>query len=311
MERESHYITVGAFVLLVVALATGFVFWYTDRGDKREYERYEIYFDGSVSGLSQGSVVRYLGVPVGRVVEMNLDPRQPDRVQVIVDIDRAAPVSDETLASLSLQGVTGLLYIDLSRDQGDKPVMPLVAGERYRVIRSVKSDFDLLIASLPELFTQASALSARIGEAFSDQNIAALTSLMDNVSRASVEVPDTMREIRMLVAELRRSGVEIQAAAVGVRTVMDSAGPNITQVLDRVRVVAENMAATSQRLDRFVVDNQANITRFSDEGLGELRQLIRESRHAALEFRELSRSLRANPSQLIYEQKYSGVEIER
>jgi phospholipid/cholesterol/gamma-HCH transport system substrate-binding protein len=204
MERESHYIMVGAFVLLVVALAAGFVFWYTDRGDKREYARYEIYFDGSVSGLSEGSAVRYLGVPVGRVVAMNLDQRAPDRVQVLVDIDRAAPVSEETLASLSLQGVTGLLYIDLQRDHGDKPVMPPVPGERYPVIRSVKSDFDLLIASLPELFTQASSLMARVGEAFSDENIDAITRLVDNTSRASGELPQAMREVRLLIADLRR-----------------------------------------------------------------------------------------------------------
>jgi phospholipid/cholesterol/gamma-HCH transport system substrate-binding protein len=311
MERESHYIMVGAFVLLVVALAAGFVFWYTDRGDKREYVRYEIYFDGSVSGLSEGSAVRYLGVPVGRVVDMNLDRRAPDRVQVLVDIDRAAPVSNETLASLSLQGVTGLLYIDLQRDHGDRPVMPLVAGERYPVIRSVKSDFDLLIASLPELFTQASSLMARVGEAFSDENIDAITRLVNDTSRASAELPDAMREVRLLIGDLRQGTAEIQGAAAGVRQVMDTAGPSITETLDRVRSVAANLAETSRRLEEFVDANNQNITRFTDEGLGELRHLIRDSRRAALEFRELSRSLKANPAQLLYEQKYPGVEIAR
>jgi phospholipid/cholesterol/gamma-HCH transport system substrate-binding protein len=311
MERESHYIMVGAFVLLVVALAAGFVLWYTDRGDKREYARYEIYFDGSVSGLSEGSAVRYLGVPVGRVVAMNLDQRAPDRVQVLVDIDRAAPVSEETLASLSLQGVTGLLYIDLQRDQGDKPVMPPVPGERYPVIRSVKSDFDLLIASLPELFTQASSLIARVGEAFSDENIDAISRLVSNTSRASGELPEAMREVRLLIGELRQGTAEIQGAAAGVRQVMDTAGPDITATLDRVRTVAVNLAETSRRLEEFVDANNQNISRFTDEGLGELRLLIRDSRRAALEFRELSRSLKANPAQLIYEQKYPGVEIAR
>jgi len=311
MERESHYIMVGAFVLLVVALAAGFVFWYTDRGDKREYARYEIYFDGSVSGLGDGSAVRYLGVPVGRVVAMNLDQRTPDRVQVLVDIDNAAPVSKETLASLSLQGVTGLLYIDLQRDRGDKPVMPPVPGERYPVIRSVKSDFDLLIASLPELFTQASSLAARVSEAFSDENIDAIARLVNNTSRASAELPETMREVRMLIGELRQGTAEIQGAAAGVRQVMETAGPGITETLDRVRTVATNLAETSRRLEEFVDANNQNITRFTDEGLGELRLLIRDSRRAALEFRELSRSLKANPAQLIYEQNYPGVEIAR
>lgn len=311
MEREANYITVGAFVLLVLAMAALFVFWYTDRGDQREYARYEIYFAGSVSGLSQGSAVRYLGVPVGRVVSLNLDSRMPDRVQVIVDIDKAAPVSEETLAWLSLQGVTGLLYIDLGRDRGDKKVMPRVPGQRYPVIRSVQSDFDLLVASLPELFTQASALAKRVGEVFTDENIAAATRTMDNVSRASEELPGALREVRQLVADLRRTSGEIEAAAIGVREVMDTAGPDVKSTLDRVRLVAENLASTSARLERFVADNQANVTRFSDRGLAEFQQLIRDSRQAALEFRELTRSLKNNPSQLIYEQRYPGVEIPR
>ena len=98
--------------------------------------------------------MRYLGVDVGRVVRMDIDPRAADRVQVIVDIDAQAPISDETLASLSLQGVTGLLYIDLERDRGDKPVMPRVPSQQYPVIRTVKSNFDILLSSLPDLIGQ-------------------------------------------------------------------------------------------------------------------------------------------------------------
>ena len=93
MEREANYITVGAFVLLVIALASAFVIWYTDRGDRREYSRYEIYFNGSVSGLSRGSPVRYLGVDVGRVVDITLDDRTPDRVAVVVRDCLAGPAA--------------------------------------------------------------------------------------------------------------------------------------------------------------------------------------------------------------------------
>jgi len=311
VEREANYITVGAFVLLVVAMATAFVFWYTDRGDKREYERYEIYFNGSVSGLNDGSPVRYLGVDVGRVMRINLDPRVSDRVQVIADIDEAAPISDRTLASLSLQGVTGLLYIDLETDKGDKPVMERVASLEYPVIRSVQSRFDLLIASIPELFSQASTLAARIGEVFNERNIAAANRTMQNLSAASDELPATMREMRALVADLRRTSGEIEAAAAGVRDVTQTAGPDVKLALERVRAVAENLAATSARLESFVAENQANISRFSDRGLRELESLIRDSRQAAQEFRQLTRSLKNNPSQLIYEQGYAGVEIER
>ncbi len=58
---------VGAFVLLVIGMAGLFVYWYTDAREHRDFTRYEVYFDGSVSGLTQGASVRYLGVNVGRV----------------------------------------------------------------------------------------------------------------------------------------------------------------------------------------------------------------------------------------------------
>ena len=55
MDREANYAAVGLFVLLVAALAVAFVLWYSDTGDRREYARYEVYFNGSVSGLAHFS----------------------------------------------------------------------------------------------------------------------------------------------------------------------------------------------------------------------------------------------------------------
>ena len=54
MDRDANYVAVGAFVLLVIAMAVSFVLWYTNQQDKRIYLRYEIYFAGTVSGLTAG-----------------------------------------------------------------------------------------------------------------------------------------------------------------------------------------------------------------------------------------------------------------
>src|SRR5256884_1994922 len=44
--------------------------------------------------------VRYLGVGVGRVVDMRIDQRDSSRVEVIVDIDATTPISAHTVAEL-------------------------------------------------------------------------------------------------------------------------------------------------------------------------------------------------------------------
>src|SRR5450755_2646670 len=98
MDRDANYVAVGAFVLLVIAMAVSFVFWYTEHEDKRTYQRYEIYFQGSVSGLTAGSPVRYLGVDVGKVARILIDPQTRNRVEVIADIESTAPIDARTLA---------------------------------------------------------------------------------------------------------------------------------------------------------------------------------------------------------------------
>src|SRR5581483_4381059 len=175
MEREANYAAVGAFVLLIALVAALFVYWYSDTREHRVYQRYEIYFSGSVSGLERGSAVRYLGVGVGRVLEMHIDPRDPGRVQVVVGIDSATPISDKTLAQLQMQGVTGLLYIDLQQVGPGTTLPEPVPGIRYPVIRSTQSRFDLFLASLPDVLAAVGDVVDRAGRVLNDQNIAAIS----------------------------------------------------------------------------------------------------------------------------------------
>src|ERR1700686_1545902 len=134
MDRDANYVAVGAFVLLVSAMALSFVLWYTNQQDKRIFLRYEIYFPGTVSGLSPGSPVRYLGVNVGKVARILIDPQQRNRVLVIADIHATAPIDGRARACLNLQGNTGLLFTDLQQDRKDAVPGPLAEGLHYPVI---------------------------------------------------------------------------------------------------------------------------------------------------------------------------------
>jgi phospholipid/cholesterol/gamma-HCH transport system substrate-binding protein len=311
MEREANYAAVGAFVLLVTAMAGLFVYWYADSRDAREYQRYEIYFEGSVSGLTEGSTVRFLGVDVGRVRDIRVDRRAAGRVQVIADIDSEAPVTETTVAELSLQGVTGLLYIDLLGQPGTKKLIDDVPSERFPVIASVRSNFDVFVSSLPDVVASAGQVAQRVNMVLSDANIEALSRTVANIETASRTLPGTMREIDLLAKDLRSAAVEVRAVAASVRTLTDAAAPEATAALQRVRVAADNLATTTTRLDQLLAESQRDVRSFTRDGLPALEQLVRDSRDAASEFQALMRSLRENPSQLVYEPPASGVEIPR
>jgi len=309
VEREANYAAVGAFVLLVVAMAGMFVYWYAGARETREYTRYEIYFDGSVSGLTRGASVRYLGVEVGRVVTMRIDPRNSSRVQVVVDIDASAPISARTVAELSLQGVTGVLYIDLAENSGTARLAEVVPSERYPVIRAERSNIDVLLASLPETVGLANQVLERAARLFAEPNVAAVSQSLASLDKASRALPDTVRDVRTLAADLRSTSAEFRATAASVRAITDEAGPRVRKASAELDKIAANLSDATGRLDQMVAENRADVRAFARDGLPELERLLRDSEAAAAEIRDLAHGLKEDPSQLLYQPAGHGVEI--
>jgi phospholipid/cholesterol/gamma-HCH transport system substrate-binding protein len=309
MEREANYAAVGAFVLLVALAAALFVYWYSGTRVHRTYENYEIYFDGSVSGLEQGAAVRYLGVRVGRVVRIRIDPRDAGRVEVIAAIESTAPISARTIAELNLQGVTGLLYIDLQ--QSARAASPSVPSLQYPVIRSVPSQFDVFLGQLPRLSAAAGGVIERLSRLLSDHNIEAVTRSLDNLSQASRSLPETVRNVNALLTQLRAATVELAATASSARHVMDTAGPQVITTVRRLDTMADNLSRATDQLDQMIAENRADVRSFTRASLPEIESFVREGRAAAKDIRELSQSLRRNPSQLLYQPAPAGVEIPR
>lgn len=311
MERDANYVAVGTFILLVIAMGVGFVLWYSDARDGREYDLYEIYFTGSVSGLDRGSPVRYLGVDVGRVRRLSIDRNDASRVAVVAEIDVEAPISTATRASLGLQGVTGLLFVNLKEVPGVAKSPELPMGQRYPVIESVISDFDVFLSSLPELMGRANALLERAGRVFSDENLEAITQTVTSLRAATARLPQTSQNVAHLVDELRVTVADIDAAVASLQGTVDEARPEIRSAFSELAEVGRNLARASARIDRFASRSETQLGHFSEQGLFELERLVRETRAAAREFQDLSRSLRENPSQILYEPPESGMEIRR
>lgn len=309
MDREANYVAVGAFVLLVLALAAGFVLWYTDTADGKEQKRYEVYFGGSVTGLSEGSSVRYLGVVVGRVARIGIDPRDSRRVRVVADIQADTPITADTVARLTLQGVTGLLFVDLRpRNPGSMPPEP-VASLKFPVIPSEQSQFDVLVSNLPDVVAKAGEALERINALLSDKNVAAVSATLGNAERASVEFPAAVSDARTTFHDLREAANEMESTMKAFGVLSGTGGEDVKAAATRLREVADTLAVTAARFDRLVAENEGNVDRFADQGLAEFEQLLRETRQAVRSFDALTESLERDPSRVVYRPAPSGVEI--
>lgn len=111
MENKAHALAAGAFVLLVSALLVALALWLTRDVALRTV--YEISTREPVTGLQAQAAVRFRGIPVGKVLSIDFDPKIPGNVLVRISVDDATPITESTFATLGFQGVTGLSFVQL------------------------------------------------------------------------------------------------------------------------------------------------------------------------------------------------------
>ena len=258
-----------------------------------------------------GSPVRYLGVDVGRVESIGIDRRASDRVQVIAQIDPTTPINAQTVAQLSLQGVTGVMFIDLRRltPGSGRSLLANVPSQKYPVIASVHSNLDVLLDSLPDLAAQLDELLDRASRLLSDRNVAAVDSIAENLRQATTGMPQTMHAAAQLVAQLRTAVQQANAILGRVRADAGPAGDNLVASTHQLRTASDNLARASGRLDAFMAHNGEQISGLVRDGVPQLEGLLRDTRAAAQQIDELARGLRADPSRLLYQPARHGVTI--
>ena len=141
METRAHYVAVGIFVLGAIILAFVAVLWLAHTEFGEHAKRYYIYFKGSVAGLNKGSQVQYNGIPVGRVVDIRVDPDNLEQIQVTVEIDTGiVDIKTDARAYLDTNILNGIATIQMRGGTREAPTLEPQAGHKYAVIQAGRTE---------------------------------------------------------------------------------------------------------------------------------------------------------------------------
>ena len=113
METKANYLLIGLFTITGLLCSMAFLLWLAKVQVDQQYSYYFVHFD-NVTGLSNAGDVRYNGLPVGRVVDLQLDPDDPAKVRARIELDVQTPIKTDTVATLQSQGVTGVSFVALT-----------------------------------------------------------------------------------------------------------------------------------------------------------------------------------------------------
>ena len=236
METRANYVAVGAFVLsllfgLVVALL-----WLTGAQYAQEYAYYQTYFTGSVSGLGKGTTVRYNGIEVGRVSQLDFDPNDPKKVRVVMQIDPTLQIHADSVASIASQGLTGGSYVEIDGGTKNAPLLhPHMWGE-YPTIRSKPSAFQQLEQSAPQLVVKLNHAADQLNDVLNEKNRKAINQILSKLdavlgnlhdttkvlSARSADIDSTLRNFNSASAKLNGDLADLHATLGHADTVLGS-----------------------------------------------------------------------------------------
>lgn len=168
MESDRHYFIEGLFVIVLSAAIALFFVWLARTGNKDDV-LYRIHFAESVSGLSLGDPVKFLGVDVGTVETMIIDPADPRKVRVDVRLSKDAPVKTDTQATLKLKGITGVFFIELNGGSADaKRLLAVTPPGQVPEIPAGKSTLNTVLDELPKVIEKFSVIEDKTAKVVDD-----------------------------------------------------------------------------------------------------------------------------------------------
>ncbi|MEZ0261823.1 MAG: MlaD family protein [Alphaproteobacteria bacterium] len=164
MEKNANYFTIGLFVTVMFLALVGFSIWLMGDHGQEEGNFFTVYFTDPVAGVAEGTDVTYRGMPAGKVKEIRLDPDKSDLIKIDIEVKKDIPVRAHTKATLVVQGITGLLHLDLSTEPGDRGEPEKIDGEQYPVLHGEPSQISKILDGISRMTSAGASAAASVNK---------------------------------------------------------------------------------------------------------------------------------------------------
>ena len=281
MESRINYTIVGLFLVALTAALFSFAYWLAKNYGQQSYDTYYVHLSESVAGLTVDGSVKYRGVDVGTVVSIELNPKNPEEVRLLLKIIQETPIKTDTTATISFFGITGLAFIELEGLNKDAPMLERVNGEIP------------VIPSRPSIFKRADQSLSQLAERTNDA-LDKVNRLLGNENLKNVE--DLLYETKELAKDLRGQLNGIQRL-VDNGTLMES---QIIQASQKVGTASTSIKLMADSIEKSTAGLSKEMTRGMRESFDSLNQLLSDLGGLTESLQTTIQNIEANPSDILF-----------
>src|SRR5215469_8638026 len=298
METRANYLIIGVFVLSLVGLLLGFIYWIKNDASGPEGKNYYVIFDGSVQGLTEASPVLFNGIRFGAVRTLELIPEDTRKVRALISVRSETPVRINSRARVTQQGLAGFMAMEITPGTPDAALLEAKVNEKYPVIYGDPGGGGLL-GGVSDAAGQASALLVRLNDLVAN-NQDSLRHTITNVEAFTSAMAERKDDAAAVIHDLRELTGRLNGIAVKVDAAVDrvaGAGPdNPDSVVSQVQQAATSFRQLADKLDKSLGDKSAELTLQAERSLREFELFMKDGRRLAESLDRVVEKVERNPS---------------
>jgi phospholipid/cholesterol/gamma-HCH transport system substrate-binding protein len=319
MRHKAQKIRLGVFLIVSSFILLIIIAYFTSREFFEKEDTYYVTYEGmSVGGLEVGSPVKYLGIKVGTITDITIDPDDVNSVIIELALEPGTPIKSDAQANITTIGITGLKNIEIRG--GSNNADALEPGSFIKPGSSITQE----ITGKAEIIAEKAEMVLNNLQIFTEPaNLDKFTQMVENITKlaenASVTlskvdsiVDDNRSDIRRTVTDarevsetLKRSSESLQETVNYVNRVVkgDTLGDILVNFRDvslklreaRVGEMIENIAGVASQTQDLLLKVDSDLNRSSQDFSESLRLLKITLENLA----EASRKINDDPSILI------------
>lgn len=231
---------IGLFVVTGFILIGLGLIWFGASKFFKDNIFYVTYFEGSVEGISKGTPVKYLGVPVGSVYEIRVAP-DGKTIEVIMVLEKALNITDSIRVKIEFSGLTGGRFLQLffSDDPYVLNWYPKIKFEPpFTYIKSAPSGFETLEAGIREVVNRFMEFRFKEVSTSAIDFLQSATKFLSNE-----ELIETIGNLNQTVEHLKSFSGKLDTA----------------RIIYQLEVASENIARLTKKLEGFADSLQKEI----------------------------------------------------
>jgi phospholipid/cholesterol/gamma-HCH transport system substrate-binding protein len=310
METRAPYVVVGIFVLGAIILAFVAVLYLAHAEFGKEAKRYYIFFKGSVEGLNKGSQVQYNGIPVGRVVDIRVDPNNLEQIQVTVEIDtNIVDIKSDARAYLDTNILNGIATIQIRGGTQEAQQLEPKPGHKYPEILTGRTELEEVKASLPELVADLKQAAHSVNLLLDEQNRAAVAETLRNLRTITGNIVMPSRKLGEVVDNANKAVLQLNALlSDAYRSYIGHGGlkDQAAQALGDYDRLARSLIVDSRQIQQILAENRPGVRDFSQRTLPAVDGLVSDLQRFVWHLTRLTTELEHDPTRLLFGDRRRG-----